>query len=74
MLGGHFSPNRMARLEIMFVIQYFFVCLLWFKGKIALPVYSLFNLVYSAGYNKGHHEEISVEMPPRAHTFNINAL
>ena len=73
-LVGIFSSNRLAGLEIMFVIQYCFVCLLWLKGKLALPVYSLFNLIYSTGYNKGYHEDISVEMPPHAYTFNVNAL
>ena len=71
---GIFSPNRLAGLEIMFVIQYCFVCLLWLKGKISLPVYCMKDLMYSTGYNQGFNEDISVEMPPHAYTFSVNAL
>ena len=47
---GIFSPNRLSGLEIMFVLQYAFVSLIW-CSKITLLTYSLKGLKYSTGYN-----------------------
>ena len=69
---GIFSPNRLSGLEIMFVIQYAFVSLLWLN-RITLTSYSLNGLKYATGFNFNFEEIPETENPPQASLYQIDS-
>ena len=72
-LIGIFSPNRLSGLEIMFVVQYAFVSLIW-CSKITLTSYSLNGLKYATGYNIKFGEIPEVDEPPYASLYEVDGL
>ena len=70
---GIFSPHKLAGLEVMFIVQYAFICMIWLNGFLPLPIYTFRNLQYSVGYN--YHYDISTTgTPPQAELFSLSQL
>ena len=71
-MAGIFSPNRLAGLEVLFVVQYGFVCLIWLHSELTLPYYCLANLKYSTGYHHPFVASTPTDMPPHIDTFGLS--
>ena len=71
-MAGIFSPNRLAGLEVLFVVQYGFVCLIWLHSELTLPFYCLANIRYSTGYHHPFVASTPADMPPHIHTFGLS--
>ena len=69
---GIFSPHRLAGLEVLLVVQYGFVCLIWLNSQLTLPFYCLANLRYSTGYHHAFVASTPADMPPHIHTFGLS--
>ena len=73
-LLGIGSPNRLAGLEAVLVIQFAGVCLLWVGGEITLPVYCLENLLHSTGYHHAFSDSTTNNYPPQAVIFDYDSV
>ena len=43
--------SKLAGIEAMYVVQYWFIQLIWMKGDLILPLYVLSAIKYSIGFN-----------------------
>ena len=71
-MAGIFSPHKLAGLEVMFVIQYAFISIIFIQQFIPLPIYCLRSLQYSVGYHYPFSEPVASPNPPQSYAFNIN--
>ena len=71
-MAGIFSPHKLAGLEVMFVIQYAFISVIFIQRFLPLPIYCLKSLQYSVGYHYPFSEPMASPNPPQSYAFNIN--
>ena len=67
-----FAPKTLAGLEIMLVLQYNLIVLIWFSPPLILPVYCMINLLYSVGYNYPIYKATRSTDVPKAEMLGLN--
>ena len=69
---GIFSKNKLAGLEIAWVVQYTFIVLIWTPGYLHLPYYYMSGLKYSTGYNYLFSSSTYPTNPEQVYTFDLS--